>query len=288
MTHIESSDNMLVYKNTFENIKTVNCSFPIEDQFYASENEAIVADGITRDPIGISDFSTCSPKDFIVNYPRPSGAELAAKEICDTFSKNKGPIKDKLIKCNKSVKQLNNRYISKCDYLENDYYGAVASCVHIENGLLEYAYICDCGVIVYDSLGNIKFQTEDDKLLYSDPYIDKVGINWNLPEARVIVRRDYRNNLDNVQDGKCVSFGALTGEDSAIEFIRNGKIELSTGDIVLVYSDGFSNLLHDSEFISQILKFDKNKFESYVESKSLKDYDKYGKEKTIVIFKSCE
>ncbi len=277
---------MFIYKNTFENIKTNNCNFPIEDQCYASENEAIVADGITRDPIGVSDLSSCSTKEFLDKYPRPSGAELAAKEICNTFSKANDSIKNRLIKCNNSVRLLNNKYIPECDYLENDFYGAVAACIHIENNILNYAYICDCGVIVYDNLGNIKFQTEDDKKLYSDPFINKIGIAWNLPDARVIVRRDYRNNLNNIQNGKCVSYGALTGEVSAVEFIRSGEIELANGDIVLVYSDGFTNLLHDSEFISQLLNFEKEKFESYIESKSLSNYEKYGKEKTIVMFKN--
>ena len=50
-------DKMLIYKNTFENIKTVNLEFPVEDQYYANDNEAIVADGITRDPIGISKWA---------------------------------------------------------------------------------------------------------------------------------------------------------------------------------------------------------------------------------------
>ena len=57
---------MLLYKNTFENILTSNINFPVEDQYYAHENIAIVADGITRDPIGIKDFSKCSKKKF--NY----------------------------------------------------------------------------------------------------------------------------------------------------------------------------------------------------------------------------
>ncbi len=277
---------MFIYKNTFENTKTSNCNFPIEDQYYVSENEAIVADGITRDPMGISDLSSCSPKEFLDKYPRPSGAELAAKEICNTFSKTNDSMKNRLIKCNNSVRLLNNKYISKCDYLENDFYCAVAACIHIENNVLEYAYICDCGVIVYDSLGNIKFQTEDDKELYSDPFINKIGIAWNLPEARVIVRRDYRNNLNNIKNGKCVSYGALTGEESAEKFIRSGRLELKNGDIILVYSDGFTNLLCDSEFISQLLNFEREKFESYIESKSSSDYEKYGKEKTLVMFKN--
>lgn len=277
---------MLMYKNTFDNVKTLNCNFPMEDQFYASENEAIVADGITRDPIGISDLSACPFQKILELYPRPSGAELAAKVICDTFSKTSGSLTERLIKCNEDVWQLNKKCIKKCDYLENDYYGAVASCISIKNNILNYAYICDCGIIVYDRLGNIKFQTEDDKELYSDPYIDKIGISWNLPEARVIVRRDYRNNLNNIQDNKCVSYGAITGEKSAIEFIRTGHIELSDGDIIVVYSDGFTKFLHDSDFIEQILHFEKNKFERYVETKAQLDYEKYGKEKTIVLYEN--
>lgn len=276
---------MLVYMNTFENIKTLNSNFPIEDQFYASENEAVVADGITRDPIGVGDLSTCSQKEFLTKYPRPSGAELAAKEICDTFSKTSGSLRDRLTQCNNAVKKLNDRYILECDYLENDYFGAVASCVSIKNDILDYAYICDCGVMVFDNLGNIKFQTEDDKECYSDPFINKIGISWNLPEARVIVRRDYRNNLDNTYDGKCISYGAITGETTSINFIKTGQIKLSNGDTVLVYSDGFSKFLHDKDFISQIINFEKDKFENYIGIKAQSDYEKYGKEKTIVLFK---
>ena len=35
---------MLIYKNTFENTKKLKRNFPIEDQYFAIENEAIVAD----------------------------------------------------------------------------------------------------------------------------------------------------------------------------------------------------------------------------------------------------
>lgn len=277
---------MLIYKNTFENLKTIGHNFPIEDQFYASDDETIVADGITRDPIGISDLSVCSYNERLEKYPRQSGAELAATEICNTFSKTSGSLIDKLTKCNESVKKLNNKYIKKCDYLENDFYGAVASCISIKNSILDYAYICDCGVIIYDSFGNIKFQTENDKELYSDPYINKIGIPWYLPESRVIVRRDYRNNLSNIQDNKCVSYGAITGEEAAISFIRTGQIQLSAGDLIAVYSDGFINFLHEEDFISEILDFEQVKFEKYIEEKSHLDYEKYGKEKTLVLHRN--
>lgn len=277
---------MLIYKNTFDNIMTVGLDFPIEDQYYANDTEAIVADGITRDPIGISDFSNFTKKEFLENYPRPSGAELAAKEVCSTFSNANGSLVDRLIEANKSVKRLNEKNIPECDYLENDYYGTVASCVCFEDNILKYAYICDCGVIVYDKNGSVKFKTEDDKELYSDPYINKIGISWNLPEARKIVRSEYRNNLNNTVNGKCVSYGALTGEETAIHFIRSGQLKLEDGDIVIVYSDGFTYYLNDKEFINNIINFNKDIFEEYIEKKSKEDYEKYGKEKTLVMFKT--
>lgn len=277
---------MLIYHNTFEDTRTVNSNYPVEDQYYASDYEAIVADGITRDPIGVSDLSLQSFSEMLKKYPRPSGAELAAKEIVSTFQKERGSLKERLIACNDAVKTLNEKYIRTCDYLQNDYFGAVASCIRIENDILHYAYICDCGVIVYDTLGNVKFQTEDDKAIYSDPYINQIGIPWNLPEARVIVRRDYRNNLNCIRDGKCVSYGALTGEDSAVAFIKEGKVKLNPNDTIVVYSDGFSNYLDDTEFINYVLHFDASTFEAYIHQQSQFNQSKYGKEKTIIIYKN--
>lgn len=276
---------MLLYKKTFDNIKTLNCNFPIEDQYYADNTSAIVADGITRDPVGIFDLSEISFEEMLKLYPRPSGAELAAKTIIETFSKSEGCLLEKLTICNQEVKKLNDLHISRCDYLQNDYYGAVASCINIEGNKLHYAYICDCGVIVYDKDGKIKFQTEDDKELYSDPYINQIGIPWNLPDARVIIRRDYRNNLGNIQDKHCVSYGALTGEEDAISFIRTGTIDLENTDTVVIYSDGFTNLLQLPEFIKLVINFDSNNFEEYIEKISKSNYEKYGKEKTLLIMK---
>ncbi len=275
---------MILYQKTFENVKTTNCNFPVEDQFYAYDSEIIVADGITRDPVGVSNLNAYALEQILEKYPRPSGGELAARVVVETFMNTTGNVKEKLIICNQAVKKLNDIYIKKCDYLQNDYYGAVASCIQINGNTLDYAYICDCGVIIYNQSGEVKFQTIDEKETYSDPYINQIGIPWNLPEARVIVRRDYRNNLNQIKDGKCISYGALTGEESAISFIKYGQIELSKGDIVAVYSDGFTPFLKEKQFIELLCNFDSTKFEEFIHSKSLEN-DKYGKEKTLVLMK---
>ena len=121
--------------------------------------------------------------------------------------------------------------------------------------------------------------------LYSDPYINKINIPWNLPEARVIVRRDFRNNPNNIQNGICISYEAITGEKNAEHFIRTGQITLEQNDIIAIYSDSFVNFLKDTTFINEILHFNKEKLEDYVNKKSLEDYNLYGKEKTLVLIK---
>lgn len=277
--------SLIIYQNTFENIKTKDRGFPVEDQFYERENLAVVADGITRDPIGVSDLSSLPFDEMIKMYPSPSEGQLAAEVIVNSFKTFKGDLVEQLLEANKSVKELNDKYVKKCDYLENDYYGAVASCVYIDNNTLYWAYICDCGIIVYDKKGKIKFKTPDDKETISDPYIDKIGTSWNYPETRVIVRRDFRNNLNNVKNGICISYGALTGEESASSFIKIGSLLIDAEDIIVVYSDGITSLLYEKDFINKIINFDKMVFEEYIEQKSKENYNMYGKERTIVIMK---
>ena len=261
---------------------------PQEDKIYATDNEAIIADGITRDPIGITDFNSVSFDELVNRYPNPSGAAIAAEEIIKTFKISTGTLRERMIKCNEAVKEINNKYIKKCDYLENDYYAAVAASLKIDDNKLYYSYICDCGIIIYDKDGNIKFQTDDDKALV-DPYINnKANINhlsWNLKEARILVRKEFRNNIDNIIDGKCVSYGALTGEENAEYFIKEGTILLDNKDIVIIYSDGFTNFLKEKEFINNIINFNEKDFINYLSKKEKEDKDKYGMEKTIAIYK---
>lgn len=276
---------MIIYKNIFDNIKTKNIDFPVEDQFYANNNEGIIADGITRDPIGVSDLSSIPFNEMLKKYPRPSGGQLAAQTIVNSFANSQGTLFERLVQCNKDVKKLNNKYIKKCDYLENDYYGAVAACAKITDDFLDYAFICDCGVMILDKNCQVKFQTEDEKLLYSDPYIDANITSWSLPQNRVLVRSKYRNNLDTKVNSQCVSYGALTGEDTALEFIRSGRVKLEKEDLVVIYSDGFSEFFKLDEFKKLFINFDKNKFEKYVNEKASSDYKNYGKEKTIIILK---
>ena len=138
---------MILYKNTFDNIKTIGYDFPIEDSYYYQNNFVVVTDGITRDPVGIRDFNSISFEERIANYPNPSGSSMVANLICKIFEKNynniinkKISLRDVFIKANEAVKKLNDINIKKCDYLEKmgniDYkkYGKEKTLVVMKNG----------------------------------------------------------------------------------------------------------------------------------------------------------
>lgn len=233
---------MIKYAKTYGKYG-VPSNIPLEDKFYfdQSQNLAVIADGITRDSFDCPNLNTASDEAIFQNYPNPSPAAQAAEVVCNTFA-NQRHIQDleKVMHlANANVHKLNQNV--ECDYLEHDYAACVAASAYIKNHTLNYAYVCDCGIIVWDKNGNIRFKTSDDKLLV-DPYIAQAleKTPWHLPEGRVVVRRDFRNNPDNIQDGKCVSYGALTGEKNAEFFIKHGSVALQEGDTVAVFSDGFS------------------------------------------------
>lgn len=50
----------------------------------------------------------------------------------------------------------------------------------MENHILHYSYICDCGVLVYDKAGNKIFQTEDELEKITRPFFNKIPYSFIL------------------------------------------------------------------------------------------------------------
>ncbi len=278
---------MIIYKKTFENVKYSNCNFTVEDKFECNSSSAIIADGVTTNYYDVDDIEEPdSVRDVKKHYPRVSGGKLAALDAVNTYEKLSGiSSKEKLIECNKRLKELNDEQVEKCDYLTHDLYGTVASCFQVENDVLDYAYICDCGVAVYDKNGNIKIKTEDDKRIYADPYIQKEGKDSRIPEDRAYIRKKYRNNPANIVDGVCAAYGVLNGEKNAECFIRSGKTKLHKGDRVILFSDGMYNYLEDKEFIDKIIHFKEEELDEFIERRGKHNKEKYGAERTLIIYK---
>ncbi|MBI2451498.1 hypothetical protein HYV50_00295 [Candidatus Pacearchaeota archaeon] len=246
---------------TVENWKLRLMRKPVEDAFGFDNMSKImaVADGVTRDPFeDLHNVGTLMGKiDFLLNYPKPSPAKVASNILVETFrialidyyelNRNEKAIRKAFDEANKEIRNWNGRNISNADYLTNDFAGCVAAGICRLSDVFSFGYLTDAGIAVFDLLGNLKFRTENqgpdkhDKYIWQDKRLQ--GIDWRNPEARRIVRRDYRNNPKEEH-----SFGVLTGEDSAMNYVRTGTQELRGDDILVVYTDGLESTIFSGEF----------------------------------------
>lgn len=265
---------------------------PAEDSFLFHKNVFCVADGITRDPIGIDNFNGALLSDFAKSYPKPSGASIAADEFCQTFIKrlkNKKTINLKMMRQafvsgNKAIGALNKKFVRETDYLANDWWGCVACGGAIIENSLYWGAICDCGIAIFDRFGFLKFRTRNwmnDFLRYETARLNRPDFNWNDAEYRKKVRSKFRNNY-KISAG----YGALTGECTAEKFMHFDKIDLERGDLIVFYTDGFEKTISQRGFFKAVYQEKqvafKNKMEALSFNLSKKNYSDYGKERTLI------
>lgn len=249
---------------TVENWRMNLIGFPVEDAFEIDKesNSAAVADGVTRDCTNgaVVDRSFRGALNSLLYYPRPSPAGIAARFFCNGFNLalrsfkevDEAAIREAFMQANTAIWRWNNENMPQPDYLVNDRAGCVAAGVHEKNGILSWGYVCDCGLAVFDEKGNLKFRTENEgpdkhgKQIWQDPRLAEIKKNyggWKNPEARRIIRRDYRNNPKEQH-----SFGVLTGEPNALYYVRTGTREIEPGQHVVVYTDGLEQTIFSGGF----------------------------------------
>lgn len=250
---------------------------PSEDTFFTEETKSIfaVADGVTR-------------RGYEGSYPNPSPARLAAQKIIDSFAelipimsqKSEESFKKVWTESNLRLQQLNKELglWEKVDYWGNDFAGAVASCLIVEQQSFFYGFIGDCGVAQISRTGDLVWHTPNE-VAHIEPYVlpdeaakhtDKL-LEW---------RKEYRNN----PTANHPTYGVLTGEDEAVEYIRIGKREFSSKETLVVYSDGIEPFLyHDPDFRKLIIQGKKDQLQEYVHNRSSPENNK--DEKTLIVIK---
>jgi hypothetical protein len=238
---------------------------PNEDSYLFCEPDGLiaVADGITRDPKNMpilpdSKLNLWAWHKFFKNYPNPSPAKEIADIFCDvaidTLIFHPSDILQAFEIGNRATKLRNRMDNPNPDYLENDFYGCVAALASIQNGILSWGYIADCGICMYDKDGEL---IDKNKTIDKGPskelndFLKENGISFRTPEGRRFVRRDCRNNIANE-----LAYGALTGESVAMHYVKTGQWEIKPGNTVAVYSDGLNHVLEDGMFIDKVRKKD--------------------------------
>ncbi len=275
------------YLQTFEWESRIPWKKEREDSLFLDDQKKVlvVADGVSR------------TKNEQREYPYPSPALMASKVASEAMGKSllaheevsEDDVRQAFADGNTAVRKLNEELglWENHDYYIRDFAGAVASCAIEKGGEIVYGYIGDCGIAHVSASGEILWHSDDDVAaarpgfppMEGEPAFAKA--TTKVKERFVKVRRDFRNN----PTANYKTFGVLTGEDTALAYVKTGQRSYSPGDVLVVYSDGISPFVfEDLEFRKLLLKGDKEEIQQYVAERSSqeKDYD----EKTLILLRT--
>lgn len=253
---------------------------PQEDFFLISNKYPIyaVADGVT---LNIESGE---------HYPKKSGAFEVAKIFCQAAvakaekryenfeAKN---LKEVFVAGNRAVAEFNKlhgRTKDTVNYYDFDFFSATAALVLIKNKKVFWFSLCDSSVSLFNSKGERKFVSPG-----GWDYFPKNWIEEKNDKEKIIARhKDYRNAIDG--NGKLNGYGVVDGEDRALAYLNFGSTEISQGELLFLYTDGFANYF-DKEFVKLFKEWPedlRDKLNTIVFEKSKTDFKKYGSEKTLI------
>lgn len=237
-----------IYGFTVENWKARLAGFPKEDSYAFNEREKIacVADQITRDFIDNTNVTSSLSglvKAWAGKYPHYHSADIFAEVYLGTKS---------FEKANDAIGEYNQEQgLIPPDYLARDLAGCTAAGIFLEGDILNWQFICDSGIAVLNKNGILKFKTPDEgpHSKEKNPYLEEIlrqHGGFDSPQGRILIRSKFRNNPQEP-----FAYGALTGEETALSYVREGKEVLDKGDFVLLYTDGVGELIFQNGKINQ-------------------------------------
>jgi hypothetical protein len=218
---------------------------PDEDYGLVAQDIFVVTDGVT--------LAYQSP------YPNPSparrSAEIVAYELMTTVQQliaTENPeniLPQAFAQASAAVEAYNAELgitPETINYVDKQYAACVASAAFIVEGRLYWGQINDCGLMllarngdvirhqVVDSAKHVRFVKHLQKL---DPTRDGKG-------EHVYFRREVVNKRVAFEQGE-VDFGVITGEETALDFVKYGVWDLAPNQTLVLHSDGFTPLLRD-------------------------------------------
>ena len=239
-----------------------------EDFFFQQNGVFVVTDGVSRS--------------FQEKYPSPSPAKVVAEFVATSIGLHLIAGVDIVTAFktgNKAAYFLNKVFgFLNTDYLFNDLAGCVASAITVHDKTFKYGFIGDCGVARLNQKGELVWHTPDQVAPVVATFknlISETAMNDRL----VRIRRDFRNKPSADHS----TFGVLTGEKKAMDYVRTGEIEFEKGETIILYSDGVFPFFEDQEFRQVLLLGNKRKITQYLKANS--SPTKNNDDKTLIILK---
>lgn len=234
------------------------------DSFHQNDNRFCVADGITRDLTNGDEFKLPrNAKDalkFLLNYPQLSELRAVANTCTTIFtSSNKTELKELLEQINISIRFYNDTFLrGQGQYLGRNNFGVTAAGGIIDNNRLKGFNIGDSNIILLDKFCDTIAKTKDDvkdnkekreKYIIEEHYpeIDNIDVLWHNNEFRSWYRETFINT------SAVGSFGALNGDEEALDHINYYDFDLNRVHFILSYTDGFEETMENKNKTYQLL-----------------------------------
>ena len=76
----------------------------------------------------------------------------------------------------------------------------------------------------------------------------------------------------------------MTGEVAAERYLRTGATEIRSGDIIMIYTDGYEHYMTTPDFFNVFRDWDKiaERLDEFEDSHIAESSEKYGSERTLV------
>lgn len=218
---------------------------PNEDYLLCPPDNPIfaIADGVGRSRInGI--------------YPELSSV-YAAKKFCHSVTealvRRDYSMYSAFMVANIAIAELNSSHnITRetVDYFHNDYLACMGVAGRFDNHYprrFEYGFVGDCGILAYDANCMPKFLS-DNRIAVLEQFREEWGFE-DTKEKSIY----WRSMLRNRPNAPSMTYGAMTGEISALHYLKNGYIDLTPGDTLILFSDGIYPFIFNRGFREEII-----------------------------------
>jgi len=193
----------------------------------------VVADGVTRS------------RSATGVYPQPSGAALAAQLVTRTLATalataEGADLRRAFGRANRVVDRANRRagVWDRLDYAEHDLWCAVATAVAVNDGIARWAHIGDSVLLHLPATGGLYVRTPD-QVADAMQHLDSLA---PAELAALGGRERYARQCLRNRPGTSHSYGALTGEANAEQYVLTGDFPIASGDLIVLCSDGLAGL----------------------------------------------
>jgi len=212
---------------------------PNEDAFIRADPERIfiVADGVSRLRSTASRYPNPSPSGAAARLLVETGFRFLRERTMNGSELSTTDLANALQRANEAIARYNATELEKIEPGTTDPAGAVGLIAHFQRDRLLYAYLGDV---------ELRHAREDTVRVVSVNQTTAIERflreNKGTPDLEPMIRRSIRNNPNHPD-----SWGVLTGEDTALAFIRAGEIELARGDRIVISSDGLLPALNGAD-----------------------------------------